>query len=217
MKRKIIVIAALAIGVTTAGYYGTRALFSDTENSAENTFEVGTLDLAVGGANGTAFESINVENVGADGTVSGTKSWVITNGGTVPGNLTFQVNDIQNFENGCNEPELKKEIADYGEGQETCDDPGLGQGEFGAALAVTASLDQGAGFSQVVSSTMANANQAEYAAQWLANAGTVTIPGGESVTVKMDWSTDPTQYGNEIQSDSLAFGLQFDLVQVVPN
>jgi hypothetical protein len=216
MKKKAIVIAALVLGITGGGVYLSTALFSDTENSANNTFAVGTLDLEVGTANGTAFESINVANVGADGTVSGTKSWVITNSGTVPGNLTFQVNDIQNFENGCNEPELKKEIADYGAGQQTCGNPGLGEGEFGAALAVKVFLDQGEGFSQVVSSTMANANQAEYATQWNTNAGTVTIPGGESVTVKMDWATDPSAYGNEIQSDSLAFGLQYDLLQVVP-
>ncbi len=208
MKRKALVIVALAVGITTAGIYGSRALFSDTETSAENTFAAGTLDLSVGGANGTAFDNIAVANVGVDGTVDGTKSWVITNNGSVPGNLTFQVTDIENFENGCNEPEA---IVDT-----TCANPGLGEGEFGAALAVTVALDKGAGFENVISSTMANANQAEYATQWNTNAGTVTIPAGGSVTVRMDWETNPLSYGNEIQSDSLAYGLQFDLLQVVP-
>lgn len=212
MKKKPLVIAALVVGLSTAGYFGSRALFSDTETSADNTFAVGTLDMSVGGANGTAFDSINISNVGADGTVSGTKTWVITNSGSIPGNLTFQVNNIKNYENGCNEPEA---IVDT-----TCD-PALADdgtiGEFGNELAVTVSLDTGAGFNSVISSTMANANQSAYATQWNSNAGTVTIPAGGSVSVKMDWANDPTSYGNEIQSDSLEYGLQFDLLQVVPS
>ncbi len=214
MKKKPLIIAALVVGLLGAGTYAaSRALFSDTEQSADNTFAVGTLDMSVGAANGTAFDSINISNVGVDGTVTGTKTWVINNSGSVPGNLTFQVNDIKNYENGCNEPEA---LADT-----TCD-PALADdgtiGEFGGELAVTVKIDQGSGYgSNVISSTMANASQGEYATQWVTNAGTVTIPAGGTVSVKMDWANDPMTYGNEIQSDSLEYGLQFDLLQVVPS
>ncbi len=214
MKKKPLIIAALVVGLLGAGtFVASRALFSDTEQSADNTFAVGTLDMSVGGANGTAFDSINISNVGVNGTVTGTKTWVINNSGSVPGNLTFQVNDIKNYENGCNEPEA---LADS-----TCD-PALADdgtiGEFGGELAVSVKINQGSGYgSNVISSTMANANQSEYASQWVTNAGTVTIPAGGSVSVKMDWANDPMTYGNEIQSDSLEYGLQFDLLQVVPS
>jgi hypothetical protein len=211
-KMKTLVIAALVVGLGTTGYLGSRALFSDVETSADNTFAVGTLDMSVGGANGTAFDSINISNVGVDGTVTGTKTWVVTNSGSVPGNLTFQVNDIKNYENGCNEPEA---IVDANCDPTVADDGTIG--EFGAELAVTVSLNTGAGFNNVISSTMANASQSQYATQWNLNAGTVTVPAGGSVSIKMDWANDPLTYGNEIQSDSLEYGLQFDLLQVVPS
>ena len=198
--------ALIVVGAGTAASF---ALFSDVETSGSNTFTAGTLDMSVGGANGTAFESFSIENIGADGVVSGGKTWTITNSGSVPGNLTFQMNELVNNDNGCNEPEA---IVDT-----TCDNPGPGQGELGAATTTTIFLDTGAGDVQVVSSNLATASQALYASQWVTNAGTVTIPAGGSVDVTMNWATDPNTYGNEIQSDGLTFQLQFDLVQVLPS
>ncbi|NCN06645.1 MAG: hypothetical protein GW946_02265 [Candidatus Pacebacteria bacterium] len=210
MNNKKVLLAIIGVGaVGAAAIPLTRALFSDVEQSGSNVFTAGKLNMTVGGADGTAFEEFNFTNLGVDGQVSGGKTWTIVNNGTVPGNLTLSMNDLVNNDNGCNEPEA---IVDT-----TCDNPGPGQGELGAATTTTIFLDTGAGDVQVVSSNLATASQALYASQWVTNAGTVTIPAGGSVDVTMNWATDPNTYGNEIQSDGLTFQLQFDLVQVLPS
>ncbi|MDA1079722.1 MAG: SipW-dependent-type signal peptide-containing protein [bacterium] len=210
MNNKKVLLAILGVGaVAGGGTLATRALFSDVEQSGSNVFTAGTLNMTVGGADGTAFESFNFTNLGVDGQVSGGKTWTIVNTGSVPGNLTISMNNLVNNDNGCNEPEA---IVDT-----TCANPGPGEGELGAATTTTILLDRGVGDVQVVSSNLATASQALYASQWVTSAGVVTIPAGESVDVTMTWATNPNTYGNEIQSDGLTFQLQYDLVQVVPS
>ncbi len=205
MNKKVLLgIVALGGALTIGGITLTAALFTDTETSATNTFTAGTLNLTVGGADGTAFESFSLDNLGVDGQVTGGKTWTIVNTGSVPGELTFAMNELTNFDNGCNEPEALVDT--------TCGNPGPGEGELGDNMVVQVLLDG----EEVVSTNLATANQGQYASQWETNAGTVTIPAGESVTVTMNWATDPANYTNVIQSDSLTFGLQFDMVQVVP-
>ena len=143
-------------------------------------------------------------NIGADGTVSGGKTWTINNTGSLPGELAFKVVDLRNYDNGCNEPERLVDT--------TCDTPGLGQGELGNAISTVVKV----GDTTVVNSNLATANQATYQTQWDA-AQKVVIPAGGSTTVTMDWATDPASYGNEVQSDSLDFDIQFDLTQVIPS
>lgn len=200
--------AALLLG---AGTYASFALFSDVETSGSNTFTAGTLNMEVGGADGTAFESFTIGNIGASGVVTGGKTWTITNSGSVPGNLTFQMNDLTNDENGCNEPER---IVDP-----TCDAAG-DPGELGEAVSTTILLTTGTGpdavTTTVTNTNLATASEGVYATSWNAIAP-VTIAPGASVNVTMNWSTDPTSYDNRIQSDSVSFGLQYDLLQVVPN
>lgn len=215
MNKKVL-LAILAVGglATIGGVAVTSALFSDTETNTANTFTAGTLNMTVGGADGTAFESLNLANLGVDGQVTGGKTWTIVNTGTVPGNLTFKMNELVNNDNACNEPET---ILDT-----TCGNPGPGQGELGVNMTVKVYLDTNitdgiTPTTPVVDTNLATANQGEYASQWVANnPGPVTIPAGGSVNVTMNWSTDPATYTNVIQSDSTTFGLQYDLLQVVP-
>ena len=204
MNRKIIISTLIIAVVRASGYAASRALFTDTEGTNDSSFTVGTLDMDVDGENGTEFERFDVTNIGADGTVNGGKTWTVNNTGSLPGKLTFSLASLENQENGCNEPEA---LADT-----TCDDPGPDQGELGNAIATIVTLDD----AQVVSSNLATVNQDVYATDWVANAGVVTIPAGGSVVVKMNWSTDPQAYGNEIQSDSLSFDVAFNLEQVTP-
>ena len=208
MKKKLLIIVPLLVLVGVVGFQVSSALFRDAERSEDSTFTVGTLDMNVDGNNGTAFDNIVVGNIGVDGVVSGTKTWTINNTGSVPGNLTFSMLQLRNYENGCNEPEALVDTS--------CTTPGLGEGDLGNAVTTVVSLDQGTGFAPVVNSNLATDNQGAYATQWNTNAGTITVGAGQSVQVKMDWSTSPADYGNEIQSDSLDFDLQFDLLQVVP-
>ena len=210
-KKLLLGLLVLALGALTV-YNVTSALFTDTERTEDSTFTAGTLNINVDDNDGTVFDNIVVANIGVDGTVSGGKTWTINNTGSVPGNLEMQVLGVVNNENGCNEPEA---LADA-----TCDDPGPDQGELGAAIATVVILDPDAGgatpASTVVNSTLATANAGEYLSQWNSNAGTVTIPAGGSLTVTMNWSNNPASYGNEIQSDSLTFDVQFDVEQVTP-
>ncbi len=213
MKKKLLLFLLVAASLLGGGYALTQALFTDTEESGTNTITAGTLNMTVGGVDGTAFDNIVVNNIGVDGTVSGQKEWTIINTGSVPGTLKMQLNDIVNIENGCNEPEAKADT--------TCATPGNGEGELGGVITTAVQLDRdgeaaGASYTSVLTSTLATANQAAYATQWNTNAGVVRIPAGGQVKVRMDWANDPATYGNEIQSDSLTFGVQFDLTQVTP-
>lgn len=215
MKKKVLLFILIAAGVIGGSIAVTQALFSDTETSDTNTFAAGTLDMTVDGENGTAFDNIAVTNIGADGTVSGEQEWTIVNTGSIPGTLAFQVTNIANTENGCNEPELVTET--------TCANDNLG--ELGNSITATIQIDRNndgdyadVGETPVATSTLATANQAAFATQWNANAGTVSVPATNgTVKVKMNWSNNPASYGNEIQSDQLGFGVRFDLTQVTPS
>ena len=209
-KLVLAVVVPLVVGLGGYGAYSaTSALFTDTEKNTTNTFTAGTLDMSVDGNNGTAFDNFTIQNIGVDGTVSGGKEWVITNNGSVPGHLSFKLNNVTNLENGCNEAEKVTE-------------PGCeadNNGELGDAVSVVVSLDRqndGTYDVDAVTSDLAVANASQYATQWNANVAPVTIDAGQSVKVRMNWSTDPTAYDNRIQSDSLSFGIQFDLEQVTP-
>lgn len=211
MKRKIIISALIIAAVGGGGIAASRALFTDTETGTDSSFTVGTLDMDIDGNNGnpSAFDRFEVTNIGADGTVNGTKTWTINNTGSLPGNLSLSLLNLLNTENGCNEPEALSDT--------TCNTPGVGEGELGAAISTEVILDRGNGAENVVGADLQTTSMADYATQWDTNAGTVTIPAGGSVTVTMNWSTDPQSYGNEIQSDSLAFDVNFVLEQVTPN
>jgi hypothetical protein len=210
--KKLLAAAVLVPVVGLAGYQAynfTSALFTDTETSTTNTFAAGTLNMTVGGEDGHAFENFDISNIGASGVVSGGKEWTITNTGTVPGYLTFKLNDVTNLENGCNEAEKATESACEADTN----------GELGDYTHVTVQLDRdgdGQYDETVVTSDLADDSESEYASQWNTNAAPVLVDRGKSVKVKMNWSTDPNEYDNRIQSDSLSFGIQYDLTQVVP-
>ncbi|MFC1625786.1 hypothetical protein ACFL1Q_02010 [Patescibacteria group bacterium] len=201
-KRRIMLAILVLIAVVGSTYAVTRAFFTNTETSTGNVFTVGTLDLEVGGANGTNVEPFVVENIGATGNISGTKVWTVNNTGTLPGRIYFKIDNVLNYENGCNEPEA---IVDA-----TCLDPGPGQGEMGDVVTMYAYLDG----VEKASSTLATANQAVIGNTWTALPAMI-IPAGGSVQIMLDWATNQDDYGNEIQSDSITFDVGFDLVQIL--
>lgn len=204
--KKILVSSLIIAAVSIGGYYGSQALFTDTETSTTAQFTVGTLDLDVDGNNGQAFDNFQVTNIGADGTLEGGKTWTINNTGSLPGRLTFALDNLVNYENGCNEPEA---LVD-----DTCSDPGPGEGETGVVANVVVSLNDTA----VINSNLSDLSQADYETQWLANLtpGDRIIPPGGSVTVTMNWNIDHDSYNNEVQSDSIEFDTVFTLDQVAP-
>lgn len=201
MKKQIAISMLVISVVCVTTFQATRAYFTDSARSLGSNFTVGTLDLEVGGANGTNVEPFVINNIGADAnTTSGAKTWTVTNKGTLPGRLYFKLENITNKENGCNNPES---IVDT-----TCGNPGIGEGELGNLITTKIYLaDQ-----LVVTTPLSTANQATITNAWN-NLAPVIIQPGQSTQVKLEWSMQADGYGNEIQSDSLGFDVGFDLVQ----
>jgi len=208
INKKIVRNLVIIIGVAAIGLTSTQALFRDVEQSQQGKFVVGTLDMTVEGSGGQAAESIIVENIGENSTVNGGKTWTIHNVGSLPGKLIFKLENIRNFENGCNEPEALVDAS--------CDNPGEGEGELGASISTVVSLDRGEGLQSVIISTLGNDQVDQYLSQWQANAGTIVIPPSGSVDVKFEWLADQYAFGNEVQSDEVVFDVVYELEQIVP-
>lgn len=208
MKEHKVIQSIFVISFTLAivGYTLTQSLFRDTETSDTSQFVVGTLDMDLTAQNGSAAESISVTNFGTPGSLNGGKTWKITNIGSLPGELSMSVLNLVNNENGCNEPEALVDV--------TCENPGTDQGELGAVITATVFLDDGVHPDPVIVSTLEPGSQENFALQWLTNAGTVSLPAGDSVEVQLTWSSDANSFENEIQSDSIMFDVVFDLEQV---
>lgn len=208
MKKKLFKSIAIIVAVAVVGLASTQALFRDVEKSQQGVFVVGTLDMNVEDESGQVAESIVVSNVGEQSTLSGGKTWTVKNAGSLPGRLTFQLTNIRNYENGCNEPE---EIEDS-----TCGNPGELEGELGAAINTAVSYRQGQTEQTAVNANLATDAVNEYLSQWQANAGNVVVPPGGQVEVSFSWSADEFSFGNEVQSDSVMFDVVFELEQIVP-
>ena len=199
--KKVLLSIAIVLVVVGATYAVTRAFFTDTETSTGSQFTVGTLDLEVGGANGSNVEPFVVTGIGQSGNNSGSKTWTVNNTGTLPGRLYLRLEDTINYENGCNEPEALADV--------TCANPGAQEGEVGDKIIANVYL----GGSLVSSHALTSTTQADFNNEWRLLAP-VIIEAGENVDIKIDWSFDQDDYGNEVQSDSLEFDVGFDLEQL---
>lgn len=102
-KKMLLSLLVLGVVATVAGA-GTWAAFSDTETSTGNTLTAGTLDLEVGGVG--ASLPFSVGNVyplatGEIGTINA------KNAGSINGKLSLSIINVQDDENGLNDPETK--------------------------------------------------------------------------------------------------------------
>lgn len=202
MKKKIIISAILIAAIGSTGFAATRAFFNARVTSTNSSFTVGTLDLSVNGKQ-EGVDNIVVAGIGEEGNIEGGKTWTIKNTGSLPGKLSFKLDKLVNQENGCNRAE-KADEPDCGTGD-------LGDlGELGGVLTTTV-LSNGV---EVTTSTLATANQNDYATAWNSKPA-VIIPAGESATVTLNWSAAQSAYNNSIQSDSLTFDTVFDLTQII--
>jgi predicted ribosomally synthesized peptide with SipW-like signal peptide len=202
MKKKILISILLTVLIGGGAVAATTAYFSNRETSTGSTFTIGTLDLKVGDADGTNVEPFVISGIGASGDISGSKTWIVKNTGTLPGRLYINMKDVVNFDNGCNEPEAKADT--------TCANPGAGEGELGNVVIAKVYLDD----VEKVSSNVREADTTKIGTDWNA-IDPVIIEGGAQKTIKIDWNVPQSGYGNEIQSDSLIFALDFDLVQMI--
>lgn len=115
----------------------TRAYLSDTETSMGNTINAGTLNLKVDNVESTAVAHVVVDNVRPSFQWIGPEYshlWVIKNDGSVPGTVTYTIKNVKNWENGCNDPEIKA-------GDLTCG-TGSDQGELGSQFKLLFQINQ---------------------------------------------------------------------------
>ena len=198
MKKKIYLSILMITLVGGLGYAATQAFFTARQTATGSNFTVGTLDLSVDGKQ-SAIEPFIVEGIGESGDISGGKEQTVKNIGTLPGRLFFSLSNLNNEENGCNQPEIVVEP------ECTVDE----NGELGDVITAIVKVDG----TEYVTSTLATANQSVFGNTWESNPNIVIPPNGQ-VVVRMEWSTPQEAYNNSIQSDSLTFDTNFVLEQL---
>ena len=201
MNRKIVYSISLIAIIGAAAAAGTYAYFTATRTTSANKFVAGTLDLDVS-ANGNKLEPFVIENLGDNANISGTKTWTVTNTGSLPGRLFVRLQNVVNSENGCANDQEK--TADP-----TCDQPGK-EGDLGKVITLNMALDG----QDKASSTLATADMASIGTQW-GNLPPIIIAPGASKTVTAHWATGENAYGNEVQGDGVQFDANFRLVQQI--
>lgn len=202
LQTLLIVFMIAFLGIAT-----TQALFRDVEQSQKGVFVLGTLELDVMDPDGGEAQSIVVEKLGSGEVVSGSKTWLIKNVGSLPGRFSLSLQNLKNLENGCNEPELLVDT--------TCNDPGEGEGELGQQITANFLLLENNKLIELGTLMMNNTAAQSLDEMFNRRPQKIVIPAGKSVKLTLDWDTSQASYGNEAQSDSVAFDLVFDLEQVV--
>ncbi len=189
-KKHVLMTSAMTIALTVLiTATGTYALFNAKKTISTNKFMAGTLDLDVASAD-NINQAIMIDNIGELGESGGTRSWKIKNTGTMPGKLLFNLSNVNNYENGCNDPEI--------EAESSCTSNEIG--ELGKAINIVASMNG----KDIATSTLENGNGFTY------NQSPILQPN-EQVDFSVRWQAG--DYGNEVQSDSVGFDMVFRLEQ----
>lgn len=199
--KKIFLSFAVIIAVSSFSFLLTKAYFSDKKTSNGNKFTVGTLNLQVGDSEGSNVEPFIISDLGS-GQIAGQKIWKLKNNGSLPGQFIINFENIINSENGCNTPE--------GEVDQSCNNPGNGEGELGNVISANFYINNvlkiGVPLNEIGAQSLAN--------YWKDSLTILVLEPNQEVELKMEWF-ESSVYGNEIQSDSLAFDTNFSLQQVI--
>ncbi|MDD4135548.1 MAG: TasA family protein [Candidatus Shapirobacteria bacterium] len=199
--KKIFLSLAIIITVGSFSFLLTKAYFTDKKTSNGNTFTVGTLNLEVGDSQNNQVEPFIISNLG-NGQITGQKVWKLKNTGSLPGQLFININNILNSENGCNTPESEVD--------QTCGNPGVGEGELDNVISANFYINN---VSKI--SVPLNENGVKTLSDyWNNNTNVLVLEPNQEVELKIEWF-ESSSYGNEIQSDSLSFDLNFSLQQVI--
>lgn len=199
--KKIFLSFAIIMAVSSFSFLLTKAYFTDRKTSNGNKFTVGTLNLEVGDSQNKQIEPFIISDLGS-GEIKGQKIWKLKNVGSLPGQLIINFDNVVNNENGCNTPE--------GEADQTCNNPGPNEGELGNIISANFYINN---VSKV--STQLNQNGAQNLVNyWNDQLNTIVLEPNQEIELKMEWFESET-YGNEIQSDSLVFDLNFNLQQII--
>jgi len=198
-KKTLYSIFMVAIVASGAGV-GTYAYFTATRTTTANSFAAGTLDLNVD-SNGNVLEPFVIENIGENGEIGGSKTWTVTNTGSLPGRFLVRLQNVSNSENGCNDQEEMAEPA-------CADDT---QGEMGNVIELKADYD---GQANIANAKLNAAEYTQLGSEWVALDPMIIQPGEEK-EITLSWETGENDYGNEIQSDSVQFDVNFRLIQQI--
>lgn len=156
----------------------------------------------------------NISVTAADNFSSGSKEWLLTNSSNKPARLLLSVRDIRNLENDCSYVEKKVD--------QSCE---ADQGELGDYVSIHVAFKFGSIQLPFSSFTIDHLAQSKLKEDWqkfiqlsqtfAANEQSIDImQPGEQRTVLVNWKINGG-YGNEIQSDSTAFKLYFQVVPAI--
>lgn len=175
-----VLVIGLAASVAGAGTF---AQFSDTETSASNTIQAGTLDLTPDGP--AAILDSSVASNMAPGSLAAS-SLDVTNDGSIDGDLDLKVKNVANNEG--NNPESETDTSS--------------PGDLGDEVFVAVSVD-----GTVALNDTANNLDGSFAN----DVATLAANGGTS-TVELQ-AYLPSTAGNDVQGDEVTFDLELQLGQ----
>ncbi len=208
--KKIITSLAMIVLVGTLVVGATRAIFSDTETSFDNTFAAGTLDLKVDGSDEPVVH-VTLSDMKPGDTY--TQNWTFSNTGSLTGQPWIEIVNLVNYDNDCNDPEAAVDT--------TCGSPGPGEGELGANLRIVINEPGGAGYMYPGGGPDCLPNGRECRVNFWDSYGPIgqgtweNIPGSSVLAGPMQFVFSiPSTVGNIIQSDSLEFDIVFHLDQI---
>lgn len=180
----------------------TRAYFSDTETSNNNTFAAGSLDLTVNGNNGTNTVGFNVTGMRPGNQPHG--SFTLANIGSIAGYLNMSNIQVTNAENGCLQPESDA-------GDVTCDNPGDGQGELQNVINARIWVDRnGDGWMSAGEPVLYNGLLGSIPDHLTFNEP-LSAGASTKIGVLIDWWSTPSD--NQAMSDSAVLNMSFSLNQ----
>jgi spore coat-associated protein N len=209
-----ILLSLLTVGLAASLAVGaTRAYFSDTETSTGNTFTAGTLDLKVDDKDDPNVVHVSLTGMKPGSTAS--YSWTLKNAGSLAGKPWIEITNLKNYDNDCNDAEIAAP-------DDTCGNPGLGDGELGQYLMMKLNAPGSVGYVYPNDPSCVGGNQCSV--NYWSGRGHIdgiidgqtwdTIAPASSLAPMVLEFQIPTTVGNIIQSDSLEFDVVFHLEQV---
>lgn len=197
MNKKVLYSVISVVIIIVAVFFGTFSFFTATRTAEETSFIVGTIDLDVRSDN-IPLESFIIENLGEDYEMRGEKEWTVKNTGTLPGRLLIRLNNIENINGGCNDQKRRE--------RPNCDREDFGV--LGEYINFKVYLDN----REMATSSLANEDVDIIKNKW-DNISPIILRPGEQKIIKVSWSANPDEYGNEIQADEVRFDISFRLIQ----
>ena len=200
----IAIVAAIAVGATGA-------YFSDSETSTGNSFTTGTLDLKVDDQDTPLIQTITLVNMKPGDTQSYFYNW--KNAGSITGAPSITFLNLLDYENGIGEAESSADTTPEGELSSKLlmkvNAPGSTGYVYPNAPECFAASGTG---SECPLNVWDNYLKIGAAAPW--EIWQTILGGATNASMVLEFRL-PSTVGNEVQSDSATFDIEFNLDQVI--